>query len=363
MTRGLTGARGLTGGGRTPTIREVAEAAGVSRATVSRAFTRPDLLRPETVERVREVAARLGYTPNVVARALSTGRYATIALVVPDIANPFFPPLMRGAQQAADAAGYSVVLGDSDESPAREDVLLTKFAHQVEGVVLASTRMPSARVREHATRRPLVLVNRDIPGVPRVLIDSASGMAQAVEHLADLGHRRLAYVSGPASSWSNQQRRRAVRRVAAARGLEVATVQASRPTYAAGIECTSALLAARVTAVVAFDDAVAQGILAGLSAAGVAVPDDVSVVGCDDVVADTTTPPLTAVSAPTRMAGQLAVEVLLRILGDDDVADPRHVLDSELIVRATTGPAPRTRRRRGTTADRYTDGRRRSLGS
>ncbi|MGW5358772.1 LacI family DNA-binding transcriptional regulator [Actinopolymorpha pittospori] len=330
--------------GGTPTIREVAEAARVSRATVSRAFSRPDLLRPETVAHVRAVATRLGYTPNVVARGLSTGRYATIALVVPDIANPFFPPLVRGAQRAADAAGYGVFLGDSDEDPEREDALLARFTGQVEGIVLASSRLDAALVRRHAERRPVVLVNRDLEGIPRVLIDPTGGISAAVDHLTDLGHRRIAYVSGPQPSWAHQQRRRALRRAVAARpGLELVTVAARRPTYDSGIACVPTLLATGVSAAVAFDDVLAQGMLAGLAAAGIAVPKHFSVVGCDDVVAATTAPPLTTVSAQTGEAGRAAVELLLAVLGNADVRDARYVLDTHLVIRSSTGAVSASR--------------------
>ena len=171
-----------------PTIGDVATAAGVSRATVSRAFGRPGMLRRETVEHVLAVAGKLGYTPNRVAQALSTGRFANLAVVVPDIANPFFPPLIRAAQGRADRAGFAVFLGDADEDPAREDVLLRQLGTQVEGFVLASSRMSDDRIHAHAARRPLVLVNRDVPGIPRVLIDTTRGVTEAVDHLAGLGH-------------------------------------------------------------------------------------------------------------------------------------------------------------------------------
>ena len=123
------------------TIGDVAAKAGVSRATVSRAFTRPNLLTPAVVEQVRRIADELGYVPNRIARALSTGRFGTLALLVPDIANPFFPPLIRAAQARADALGYAVFLGDSDETPDREDRLLAKLAPQVDGFVVASPRL------------------------------------------------------------------------------------------------------------------------------------------------------------------------------------------------------------------------------
>ena len=311
----------------------------MSPATVSRAFGRPELLRPATVAHVRAVAAELGYLPNAVARGLSTGRYATIALVVPDIANPFFPPLVRGAQRAADLAGYGVFLGDSDEDPAREDALLARFTGQVEGVVLVSSRLRAARVREHAERRPVVRSTGTWRGYPGCSWIRAWGMSEAVEHLAALGHRRFAYVNGPRTSWAHQQRRRTLRRATDARGLDLVTVDARRPTYETGIACVPDLLAVGATAVVAFDDVLAQGILAGLADAGVDVPRDLSVVGCDDVVAATTTPPLTTVSASAGQAGHAAVNLLFGLLGNDDLRDARYVVHTRLVVRSSTGPA------------------------
>jgi len=322
-----------------PTIGDVATAAGVSRATVSRAFGRPGMLRQETVEHVLTVAGRLGYTPNRVAQALSTGRFANLAVVVPDIANPFFPPLIRAAQGRADRAGFAVFLGDADEDPAREDVLLRQLGTQVEGFVLASSRMSDDRIHAHAARRPLVLVNRDVPGIPRVLIDTTRGVTEAVDHLAGLGHRDIAYLSGPTGSWSNSQRKRAVRRAAQRRGLTVQTLAARRPTFDAGRQSVPALLASGATAVVAFDDLMAQGVLAGLAERGVAVPAGLSVVGCDDVLAAQAYPPLTTVSARSAEAGTAAVELLTgRLASGATMADTRLLLDTTLVIRATTGP-------------------------
>ncbi|MET0422733.1 MAG: LacI family DNA-binding transcriptional regulator [Actinoplanes sp.] len=322
-----------------PTIGDVAAEAGVSRATVSRAFGRPRMLRPETVEHVLAVAGRLGYTPNRLARALSTGRFGNLAVVVPDIANPFFPPMIRAAQGRADRAGYAVFLGDADEDPAREDVLLRQLGSQVEGFVLASSRMTDEQIRGHAERRPLVLVNRDVPGIPRVLIDTTRGVTEAVDHLAELGHRDIAYLGGPAGSWSNAQRRRAVRRAARRRGLALRMLAVRRPTFDEGRRSVTALLAGEVSAVVAFDDLVAQGVLAGLAERGVAVPAAFSVVGCDDVLGAQTYPPLTTVSARSAEAGTAAVELLTgRLTSGAAMADTRLLLDTSLVLRATTAP-------------------------
>jgi LacI family transcriptional regulator len=326
---------------RAPTIGEVAQAAGVSRATVSRTFSQPDRLNETTLQRVLAVAERLGYVPNQVARALSTGRAGNIALIVPDVANPFFPPLIRGAQARADEAGYAVFLGDSDETPGREDILLAKLAAQVEGFVLAAPRLPEDRLRIHAKRRPLVLINRDVANIPRVLIDTAAGIAAAIDHLVALGHRHIVYVSGPSASWSNQQRQLAAGLAAERTGIRLDRIATHRPTYVAGQECTDELLATGATAVVAFDDLVAQGIMAGLASRGMSVPARLSVVGCDDVLAATTYPPLTTIAAHCAEAGQRAVELLLEMLASGTPRTTPITIAAELIVRATTAPPPR----------------------
>src|SRR5436190_4234206 len=267
-----------------PTISQVAEAAGVSRATVSRAFTRPDMLSADTVRRVMVVAEKIGYVPNHTARALSTGRYGNVALVVPDVANPFFPPLIRAAQLAAEKLDFCVFLGNSDENPEQEEKLVSRFSAQVEGFILASSRLSDERIRFQATRRPLVLINRDVKGIPRVLMDSGAGVGEAIDHLAALGHKRIAYISGPKSSWSNAQRRAAVQRRAKIHALQVLNLPAQIASFQTGYASAAAILDYGATAAVAFDDLMAQGALAGLAARDVTVPNDFSVVGCDDVL-------------------------------------------------------------------------------
>jgi DNA-binding LacI/PurR family transcriptional regulator len=322
-----------------PTIKQVAEAAGVSRATVSRSFGAPHLLKPETVERVRAAADRLGYVPNHTARALSTGRAGNIALVVPDITNPFFSAVMRGAQRRARDEGYAIFVGDSDETPDLEDVLLSKLAAQVEGFILISPRLSQERIQHHAARRPLVLINSDAPSQWRLLVDSGPSYARAVEHLASQGHRSLAYVAGPGLSWSNGQRAQAVSEASRRLGLRLVEVPTCRPSFEAGQGCIARLLEGDVTAALAFDDAMAQGIMAGLGERGIMVPRDFSVVGCDGVIATTTYPPLTSIDLHCVSAGERAAEMLMCILRRSAPGEQRLVLASELIVRASTGPA------------------------
>lgn len=325
----------------TPTISQVASAAGVSRSSVSRAFSRPELLGKETVERIMAVARDIGYVPNHTARALSTGRYSNIALVVPDVANPFFPPIIEGAQAEADQSDFCVFLGNSGESPRHEDALLDRFMGQVEGVVLVSSRLSEARIRHHAARKPIVLVNRDVKGLARVLIDSSQGVEQAVAHLNELGHRRIAYVAGPAQSWSNRQRRATVVRVSKRLGLAVTVIPTPVPSYAAGVAAAKQIIKSSVTAAVAFDDLTAQGVMAGLAEQGLTVPSDMSVIGCDDVLGASTYPAMTSVSSRSAEAGKAAVSLLLDFLSGSSLGDARLALDTHLVMRQTT-QAPAT---------------------
>jgi LacI family transcriptional regulator len=318
------------------TIEQVARAAGVSRSTVSRAFSRPGMLSPETVAHVMAVAAELSYAPNQVARALSTGRHGNIALIVPDVANPFFPPLIRAVEASADAAGLCVFLGDSDEDPGREDRLTGKLAAQVDGFVLASSRLTEDGIRFLRGRRPVVLINRDVDGLDRVLIDTATGVEAAVRHLQELGHRRIAYVGGPPASWSNQQRRTTVLRMAEALGMVALEVAAERPSYEGGVAAARAALAARTSGAIAFDDLVAQGLLAGLAGLGIEVPAAFSVIGCDDELGTRTYPPLTTISSRSNDAGRAAVELLLAQIEAGPSSGTAQRLGTELVIRATT---------------------------
>lgn len=322
-----------------PTINQVAAAAGVTKSSVSRAFTRPEMLSAETVRKIFAAAEQLGYVPNHTARALSTGRHGNIALIVPDVANPFFPPLIRAAQWEADRSDYCVFLGNSDEKPEQEDKLIGRFGGQVEGFVLVSSRLSDAQIVEHASRRPVVLINRDVEGIPRILIDSATGVAEAVAHLAELGHKKLVYVGGPHGSWSNKQRRGAVRRSAKELGLEVSVISNEYAAFESGRKITASVLATGATAAIAFDDLTAQGMLAELADMGVAVPGEFAIVGCDDVLGAATHPSLTTVSNRSVEAGKAALTLLLDILQNHAIRDVRYVLNTNLVIRNTTGPA------------------------
>ncbi|WP_432987073.1 LacI family DNA-binding transcriptional regulator [Dactylosporangium sp. CA-233914] len=328
-----------------PTLAMVAQRAGVSRATASRAYSEPHRLLAETVRRVMAAADEVGYRRATTPVVQQT---KNLVLVVADTANPFFPPMIRAVERQADAAGYAVFLGNTDEDPAREERLLDRFTPQVDGMIIASSRMNENVILAYAKLRPIVLVNRDLSPLPRVLIDTVSGVSEAVAHLADLGHREITYLSGPIRSWSNGQRRDTVKRAGELRGMTVTVLSGRRSSYEVGRNSTEAVLASGSTAVIAFDDLLAHGLMTGLAERGVSVPQELSVIGCDDVLATQTHPRLTTVSARSAEAGATAADLLIgQLAGDVPHGECRQLLTTNLIPGATTAaPQDKPPRRR-----------------
>jgi DNA-binding LacI/PurR family transcriptional regulator len=319
------------------TIHEVARGAEVSVSTVSRAFTVPDMVHPETRRRVLQVAGELGYQPNRAARALVTGRTGNIGVVVPDVANPFFSAVLKGCAARAREARHVVFLADAAEDPRVEAEVVGAMAKQVDGIVLCSPREDLVQLERLAGLAPLVLLNRDVEGVPAVLMDSADGVRQAVEHLGALGHRRIAHLSGPATSWAGKERLRGLRAAAPANDVEVVELGPFPPTFQGGVQAADLALARRVSAVLAFNDLMALGVLNRLAARGVTVPEEMSVVGFDDIeMAGMTPAPLTTVRMPMEAAGRAAVDLLLDERGGD--GELQRWLPTQLIVRATSTP-------------------------
>lgn len=295
------------------TIRDVARHADVSIATVSRALSAPDLVAERTRARVVAVARELGYEPNRAARSLITGRTGFIGAVVPDVANPFFLGALRGIQGAAREHGHHVLLADTAEDPVAEAELITSISRQVDGLVLLSSRLSVARLQGFPGAGRTVLFNRVLPGFPAVLLDSADGARQLVSHLAALGHRRLAYAGGPRESFADAERRRGLVKVCQDTDIRVIDLGSFPPVFASGARIADLALEAGVTAVIAFNDLVALGVIARLRDRRVDVPVEMSVTGFDDIpMASMSAPRLTTVSVPLEQAGRSAVELLLR---------------------------------------------------
>ncbi|QEO15430.1 LacI family transcriptional regulator [Agromyces intestinalis] len=326
---------------RPATLADIAAAAGVAVSTVSRALNHPGRVNRVTRERIEQVAAELDYVANGNARALSSGRTRAIAVLIADVANPFYFGVLRGTQQQSRAAGYTQILVDTEESGELEDEVLRRLRRSYDGAVLAASRLSDRRLASLAEEIPIVALNRQTAGVPSVFIDSPSGVEQALEHLVSLGHRRIAYVSGPRTSFSNAGRWRAMRRAGARHGIDPILVGPFSSRQTAGAAAADAVLNSGVTACVAFNDLLAIGMLTRLHERGVHVPGDLSIVGCDDIFgADFCNPPLTTLTAPVEQAGRAAVAMLLARIEDPRRAPGSTTLPTHLTVRASTGPAP-----------------------
>ncbi|MFD6949769.1 LacI family transcriptional regulator [Nocardiopsis sp. TSRI0078] len=318
------------------TIKDVAHASGVHVSTVSRAFSAAHLVNPETRARVIAAANTLGYRPNRAARALSTRRTGNLGLIVADIANPFFPPLIKAAQAHARRSDHHVFVADTDEQARAEEELIRSMATQVDGALLVAPRLSNRLIAELSADVPFVVVNRQPANLPAVLMDVASGARQALEHLASLGHREIALLTGPRASWTNQRLEGAATDAAEHHGLHLHRLGPNQPTEEGGSAAAPDVLASGATAVLAYNDLVALGLLQELRARGLAVPGDLSLVGVDNTHTARHCD-LTTIDMPTAAAGRAAIDLLLHRITSED--DPGTVtLDTRLVVRGSTAP-------------------------
>ncbi|WP_123788535.1 LacI family DNA-binding transcriptional regulator [Phytoactinopolyspora halophila] len=324
---------------RRVTIYSVAQACGVSSSTVSRAFSRPDLVNESVRQRILTTAAEMGYRPNRSARATATGRTGMIGLVVPDITNPFLPLLVRAVQRAAGLADWSVLLVDAEGDPTAESQLITQLQGQVDGLILASPRAHPVALREAIRDLPCVLINREIAGLASVICDNSAALASIGDHLLEMGHHRVALVGGPADSWVAAQRATTVRGWASRAGVILDDLGPFEASFDGGRAAGAALLTTDATAVFAFDDVMACGVLAELARRGVTVPGERSVVGCDDVLmARMVTPSLTTVTAPTDQLGSAAVDLLDRTIDEPRAGPENRTLPGTPALRESSGP-------------------------
>lgn len=334
---------------RPVTISDVASAVGVATSTVSRALSQPGRVSESMRRRVVAVANELGYYPNPQARSLILGRTQSLTLLIPDVTNPFFFGLIRGTQSQAKARGYRLLLVDTEELGGVEASYLSELHKSTDGVILAASRLTDDELAEAARRLPVVTINRDVKGVPSVIIDTPTAAVQALDHLVSLGHRSVAYLAGPATSWSSKKRWRALQQAAKGHGISIEQLGPFSPTQQAGAAAADAALTKNVTACLFFNDLLAIGALRRFAERGVRVPADMSVVGCDDIFgADFCNPPLTTLTAPIEQAGRVATDMLLRSIADRHIRDGSSAeptdahherLATYLTIRESTGPA------------------------
>ena len=325
------------------TIADVAREAGVSRQTVSRVLNNKGEIRQETYLRVREVIDRLGYRPSTLARGLATRRTLTIGLIVPDIANPFFADISRGADDAVHEAGFSLLLCNSVEDPEREvELLRTLEQRSVDGVLVCSSRLPEDQLIDLTRRHPAaVLINRCAPDSCSVCVDDAVGAGLLVRHLLSRGRRTIACLAGSPASYSSSERVRGFVEalVAAGENPDSHPVVRSVPhDIEGGYHAALTLLSQRpdVDAIVCHNDLVAAGVLRACAELSRRVPDDVAVAGADDILlASLITPALTTVRSDRHALGMLAAQMLFEHLNGMPAQCQATMCTPELIVRAS----------------------------
>jgi DNA-binding LacI/PurR family transcriptional regulator len=327
-------------------IKDIARLAQVSHSTVSRALQGSPLVNTKTAEKIRGIARDTGYRASAVARGLVTRKTRTIGIVVTTIADPFVAEVISGIEQSANDSGYSVFLAESNADPERETNVVRSFAERrVDGIIVTASRVGALYLPLLSEMMvPIVLVNNQHPGafVHSVMIENAEASSVATDHLVSLGHRRIAYLGDQFGYESDIERRagyrEALRKAGIPHALELEVHGDGKPE--AAMAAMQKLLAPPdpPTAVFCYNDMSALGALSAIRQHGLRVPEDISLVGFDDLfLASYTHPRLTTVRQPMRQMGMLAIESLLKLMSGLDSSNSIKV-PAELIVRESTGP-------------------------
>jgi len=329
---------------RQVSIKDIARLAHVSHPTVSRALQNSPLVNHKTAEKIRRIAEQAGYRPSAVARGLVTRRTKTIGLVVTTVADPFISEVFSGIEQEAHDRGYCVFLAESNADPQREKEVVRSFAERrVDGIIVTSSRVGALYLPLlEEMMVPIVLLNDQHPGafVHSVMIRNQEGSRAAASHLIGLGHRRIAYLGDQTGYQSDAERYAGYREALEAAGIgftPVLVVQGDGKPEG-GQRAMNQLLAIAdpPTAVCCYNDMSALGAMRAIRQRGLRVPEDISVVGFDDLFfASYTQPPMTTVRQPMRRMGQLAMESLFKLMSGDE-SEIRIKVDAELIVREST---------------------------
>jgi len=335
---------------RTTSIQDVAARANVSAMTVSRVLNNPGRVAPATRSRVEQAIREMGYVPNALATGLFQGRTRTIALIVGDISNPFFTVVVRGVEDLAQRNGYTVIVGNSDESVEKErQYVATLISKRIDGLLITPAGNGSRPVFDELSRRgtPLVLIDRYIDGVSvdTVTGDNIVGAKLLTQHLIKLGHRRIGLVSGRPNVSTTIDRQRGYELALLEHGIEPQPVLITESVYRRdeAYRAVQRLLELppdqRPTALVAYNNVIVIGVIEALRAANLAVPEDMAVVCFDDIeLASALDPFLTVVAQPVRSFGTIAAQFLFeRLNGEADLQPRRVVLTPELIVRRSCG--------------------------
>ncbi|MET0134935.1 MAG: LacI family DNA-binding transcriptional regulator [Kibdelosporangium sp.] len=337
-----------------PTLKEVAQRAGVHVTTASRALNpaTSSLVNPVTMRRVQAAARELRYQPNAMARGLKTSRSMSVGVLLPDLTNPLFPPIVRGIEDVLARAGYTTLIANTDNDPERQTTLFdTLRARQVDGIIVATARRTDKLfVDAHQQGVRIVLVNRrvDHSDIPSVTGDDHNGVATAVRHLVDLGHQRIAHIAGPQDTTTGRVRLQAYRQALDDAGVEAdpaLVAMADEFTEVAGAKAARSMFDtnSRPTAVIAANDMIALGCLDVFGERQMRCPEQVSLIGFNDMpFVDRLTPPLSTVRVPHHQIGAEAARMLLDGLASPGLPAKSITLPATLVLRHSTAPPPRT---------------------
>ena len=332
------------------TLRDIANAVGVHPSTVSRVLNSKtrQMVTDDIAGKILSTADEMGYRPNLFALSLKTNRSYTAGVLIPDLNNPVFPPIITGIDQVMDAAGYTVIVANTDNRAERERTSLERLRERhVDGVILATAQRNDDLVKHCREENiPVVLINRSTEEaqVPYVIADDFGGISQVVDHLAGLGHRKIAHVAGPQTMSTGARRYQGFIAGLRKNNLELhddLVVSCDAFTEAEGRRAASKLIATGTdfSAVVAGNDLLALGCYDAFHAKGIRCGRDVSVTGYNDMpFADKFNPPLTTVHVPLQEMGAEAARMLLERLNDPETPARSIHLKAELIVRKSTGP-------------------------
>ncbi|RBW69691.1 LacI family DNA-binding transcriptional regulator [Bacillus taeanensis] len=322
-------------------IKEVAQKANVSIATVSRVLSKPETVANETIKKVLEVIEDLKYQPNAAARQLRMSETTTILVVVPDITNTFFSKVLRGIEAVAIKSGYQVLLGDAGNSIERENGYINILRQKkAAGMILLTAGVEASVVEEIAAQYPVVLACEYLEGVdvPTVSIDNISSARKATEHLIKLGHERIGFISGPMNSVLGRDRLTGFYQAMARYNLRVEPdlVQEGSFSYESGYNMMLKFLAYNTvpTAVFAANDEMAFGAINAIEQKGLTVPDDLSVIGFDDIqFASIFKPALTTISQPAFEIGTRAMKLLIGLMKKEEIRKTQYILENKLVLR------------------------------
>jgi LacI family transcriptional regulator len=325
-------------------LRDIAKHAGVSVGTASNVLNRPGLVAPETVKRVQQVMDELGYIPNGYVKQMSVGHSRTLGLVVPNVFNPFFAEVARGVEDAAAKKNYAVFICNTDESPDREERFMGVLVEQlVKGVLITPTSMKPAHIktlRERGISVGLLSAPGKSSSECSVTVNDVFGAEIAIEHLVEFGHKHIAWICGPDSIPQVIDRTKGVAIAAKHHKIQVDTVRSPSMKFDGGVQAAEEILAMnpRPTGIFCANDLLALGVMRTLLAAGVKIPEDISLIGYDDIEFALTAPvPLSSIIQPAYQLGYTATQLLLSECDSIETHAHQDVrFQPELIARAST---------------------------